>query len=283
METVTNRVHAFTTPRDRQWRRASRTRLMAAAIAVTAIGSVAGDLTPLTAMESAFADTSTTYSTPGTYTYVVPPGTAEIAFTVIGAAGQSPSGSGGAAGLVSGWLAVTPGSTLTIDVGGYGTGLYPGGSGGDGVGAGGDASDIRGYVIAGGGGGGSGGNAQSYGGDAGYPNGGQGGFDSAGGGGGTQVSPGTGGTDNCGTSCTGNNGNGGAGGAGAGNWGGGGGGGYFGGGGGGGYRGGGGGSSWISGNVIAPSFTTKPTTTTGWVTLVPNGIPGIGALPPVGG
>jgi len=57
---------------------------------------------------------STTFDTPGTYTYTVPPDATSIAFTVSGSQGGF---NGGAGGTVTGRLVVSPGQTFTVDVG----------------------------------------------------------------------------------------------------------------------------------------------------------------------
>lgn len=220
---------------------------------------------------------TTTFSTPGTYTYTVPLGTSSIAFTVSGSQGGRNGGNGG---TVTGSLAVSPGDTFLVDVGGYGTGYYPGGDtqncGGQCDGGG--ASDIRGVAI-GGGGGASGSQhnpSVSYtGGIGGYPAGTAGTGPQAGGGG-TQTAPGAGG----GAASSGSGGTGGTSAWGSTGstdyYGGGGGGGYF--GGGGGANGaGGGGSSWASGAVSLPQFCNGCRSGTGEVTITTVGsLPGQG-------
>ena len=211
---------------------------------------------------------STTFDTPGTYTYTVPPDATSIAFTVSGSQGGF---NGGAGGTVTGRLVVSPGQTFTVDVGDYGPGYYPGGDtrACSGQCDGGGASDIRGVVIAGGGG--AGGwqvspNAYYTGGIGGYPAG-TPGTGPEGGAGGTQTAPGAGGGSA-------SSGSGGAGGDSAASYnsyyGGGGGGGYFG-GGGGGNGAGGGGSSWASNAVWLPQYCNGCRVGTGVVTITTAG------------
>jgi glycine rich protein len=221
--------------------------------------------------------------TGGSQTFVVPSGVEGIAVSVEGASGSDPNG--GLGQVVRAILPVTPGESLTVNVGGRGQlgsnasggagGFNGGGAGGDGHpsgsgsdrGGGGGASDLRRgatkLIVAGGGGGGP------FGGNAGQdarghflPNfqscfqgsgGGRAGTASSGGAGGTAGafstpgSPGSAGQGGAGGSSTTNT-NCGAGSGGAG-----GGGGYFGGGGGGGGNngGGGGGSSFVASSATA--------------------------------
>lgn len=96
-------------------------------------------------------------------TFVVPPGVYSMNVTLNGAGGQDVTATsleGGPGGLVSGVLAVNPGDTLTMVVGGR-TGYGGGGAaGGTGAGSGGGRTAIRrggvDIVTAGGGGGGGG-------------------------------------------------------------------------------------------------------------------------------
>jgi hypothetical protein len=141
-------------------------------------------------------DTVCTFSTPGADTFTVPAGVTEASFDVFGAQGGSMEGFtvGGRGGRASAELAVTPGATLTVVVGGAGgsidaqeppgaggvNGGAPGGRGeGSGEGAGGGgASDLRiggtglshRVLVAGGGGG-----AANLGSDLGFAHGGGGG------------------------------------------------------------------------------------------------------------
>ncbi|MEY2449083.1 MAG: hypothetical protein QOH79_2559, partial [Acidimicrobiaceae bacterium] len=124
-----------------------------------------------------------TFSTPGTFDFVVPAGVTSITVDAFGAAGgQISSKEGGLGGRTTATIAVTPGETLQINVGGVGgdvvgkfnptpgvAGVNGGGSGGQGssgsggtgAGGGGGASDVRQggaslakrIVVAGGGGG----------------------------------------------------------------------------------------------------------------------------------
>lgn len=76
--------------------------------------------------------------------YVVPPGVTSIQVVVSGAQGDSPAGGGvgGLGGMVEATIAVTPGESLQIMVGGSGSsGGYNGGA--RGAGNGGGASDVR--------------------------------------------------------------------------------------------------------------------------------------------
>lgn len=112
----------------------------------------------------------------GTQTLVVPAGVSSATVYLSGAQGgagrsgagsiggspNSPGGSGGLGGRVRGTFAVTPGSTLTIGVGGQGSqAVNPGGLGQGTDGIGGGATDLRigATRIAVAGGGGGGGNA----------------------------------------------------------------------------------------------------------------------------
>jgi len=124
------------------------------------------------------------YTAPGTYDWVVPAGVTSAAFTVVGArGGNSASSSGGEGGSVVATLALTPGETLKITVGGAGadTPAITGGFNGGGLAGsqtcvippstkycngagGGGASDVRrggtamtNRVLVAGGGGGAGG------------------------------------------------------------------------------------------------------------------------------
>ncbi len=131
---------------------------------------------------SSIAQTSTTFSTPGgPYSYVVPAGVTRIAVDLVGANGGNPNSSvpygvGGKGGRIKGDLAVTPGQTLYVYVGGVGGNGNPcctygvaGGVNGGGrsefyyTGSGGGGTDIRTsasgtsytnrLIVAGGGGG----------------------------------------------------------------------------------------------------------------------------------
>jgi hypothetical protein len=216
--------------------------------------------------------------TGGEQTFMVPAGVSSVHVEAVGGRGGSGSGGGGAPAEVTGELAVTPGETLYVEVGGNGSeapGFNGGGNGGGaGAGGGGGASDIRTasrssglapdhrlLVAAGGGGGGGPGEGFAGGGGA---AGSEGGMDSetlcTGGAAGTQSAGGIGGFGTGAEGAKGELGLGGSGGTG-GTFGGGAGGGLYGGGGGGGCLsdaggGGGGGSSLVpkGGSVqVAPA------------------------------
>jgi len=143
-------------------------------VASTAAATVAAALVPLAAAAPASAAAggigTTTYDAPGTYTYTVPLGLGEVSVTAGGGAGQTPAnsnaGTGGPGAIVTGSLAVTPGSMITVTIGsagGFGPldggyGLSFGGNGGAGVSVATNPDDAAagGTVIAGGGGGGGG-------------------------------------------------------------------------------------------------------------------------------
>lgn len=234
---------------------------------------------------------TTTYTAPGgSFTYIVPAGVISISFDVAGAAGGAFTQPGGQGGRVQGTLAVTPGETLYIYVGGVG-GAYPtitggvssggedGGSGGssDGGSGGGAASDIRTSitggassvaslstrVVVGGGGGGADYDCstQHAGGAADYPSGGAGSGDC----GGTYAQGGTQTAGGAASSSGGTAGSFGVGGSGT-NYGGGGGGGWY--GGGGGYSGsGGGGSSYAGAGTSGVTYSSSPGTGGGYVSI----------------
>jgi hypothetical protein len=122
---------------------------------------------PLGGTTAAYADFSTTYNVPGTYSYVVPLSAVGFSFVVSGGVGGDADGTttalhGGAGGVVSGEILAAPGTAFTVDVGGQQAEsgyIWGGAQGGNAdcpyfcAGSGGGASDIRGVVIAGGGGG----------------------------------------------------------------------------------------------------------------------------------
>lgn len=128
--------------------------------------------------------TTDSFTTPGTHDWVVPAGVNSATFTVVGArGGNSASSDGGGGGLVTATLALTPGESLRITVGGAGadTPAVAGGFNGGGLagsqtcvippstrscrgGGGGGASDVRrggtaftDRILVAGGGGGAGG------------------------------------------------------------------------------------------------------------------------------
>ena len=190
-------------------------------------------------------------------TFVVPSGITSLTVSAFGAQGSSVptfvrgSARGGLGGSVTATLAVTPGETLGLNVGGLSPSSNPGaaafnggGPGGVAAAAGGGASDVRrgggalsNRVIVAGGGGGTSGFPTRAGGDGGGTTAasGEAEVQSGAGGGGTQIAGGAGGTVPGSIEPPGTAGALGMGGAGSG---------FFGGGGGGGYFGGGGGASW---------------------------------------
>jgi len=199
--------------------------------------------------------------------FIVPAGVTSLTVDAYGAqGGNALFATGGQGGRITATITVSPGETLTVNVGGQGqsvstnaTGGYNGGGDGGGTGAaggGGGASDVRRgatLLVVAGGGGGAGHNSNNGGAGGGTTggNGSSGTGDGGGGGGGTQVGGGSGGAGVWGGT-TGGNGSSALGGTGGNGGGGGGGGGYFGGGGGGGSLeshsgGGGGGSSFPAG------------------------------------
>ena len=160
---------------------------------------------------SGSSGTSQTFTTPGANSYVVPTGVTQLNVKAWGAGGGGggvgpngtpPAASGGGSGYSQGTISVTPGETLTINVGGGGGGAsgdtaYAGGGGG----GGGSSAITRSstpLIVAGGGGGGGGADVGN--GGAGGAGGGTSGVTgsttgaSGGGGGGTQSAYGAGGT-----------------------------------------------------------------------------------------
>ena len=243
------------------------------------------------------------FYTGGAQYAVVPAGITQATVTVAGAQGSG--GNGGYGGSVTATIPVTPGETLTINVGGIGGYNGSGASGGDGCGSpGGDGSDVRqgggalGNRVVVGGGGGGGGCDNGFGGGAGGSggqspfNGGNVGGAGGGGGGlaGSNLAGGLGGLGGPGAPGGSNGadgalGFGGSGGAGSpasctGLGGSGGGGGYYGGGGGGGGGqnagctggygggGGGGGSSWAEGTATGVTYNDGAQFGNGQVTIV---------------
>ena len=103
------------------------------------------------------APTFTSFSTAGSYSWVVPSGVTAVEITLRGASGggfgctSSGSANGGFGGIVSASLIVNPGATLSINVGGQGgtdTGVGGFNGGGKGSvggcsGSGGGGTDIR--------------------------------------------------------------------------------------------------------------------------------------------
>ena len=210
-------------------------------------------------------------------TFVVPSGITSLTVSAFGASGSNlfplfPGSRGGLGGSVTATLAVTPGETLGVNVGGISA--FPnaqaaafngGGPGGSGAAAGGGASDVRrgggalsNRVIVAGGGGGMSGSRPRVGGAGGGTTGasGESEVQSGAGGGGTRIAGGAGGTVPGSIAPPGTAGALGTGGAGSELFGGGGGGGYFGGGGGANFGanlggGGGGGSSFADPSATA--------------------------------
>jgi hypothetical protein len=134
---------------------------------------------------------SNSYSTAGTFNFVVPTGITSVNVKTWGAGGgggaagsSGNGGNGGGGGYINSTLTVTPGETLTITIGGGGGGGTSH-SGGNGGGGGGYSSISRSttklVIAAGGAGGGGGGGQNSF-----WENGGAGGA-----GGGTSGSDGT--------------------------------------------------------------------------------------------
>ncbi len=120
---------------------------------------------------TARADT-TTFSTPGTYSWTVPAGVTTITFEVAGGGGGGGRGTatGGHGAIVSSTLSVAPGQVLSLVVGGGGG--HGGGGGGGGASS---LDDSAGALVVAGGGGGGGGQGQTSGtgagGDGGTPSG----------------------------------------------------------------------------------------------------------------
>jgi|HubBroStandDraft_2_1064218.scaffolds.fasta_scaffold09176_5 hypothetical protein len=131
-------------------------------IALTAMGSPASAITP--APVCGATTCSVTFSTAGTgQTWVVPAGVTSESITLYGAIGGSTNiVLGGDGAKVSGTLALSPGTSVTVDVGGAGTdGASPGinGGGASELGTGGGGSDVKVAgvdLLAAGGGGGAG-------------------------------------------------------------------------------------------------------------------------------
>jgi hypothetical protein len=104
------------------------------------------------------------YTTPGSYTWTVPNGVTSIQIVATGGGGGASfpgtgdGGNGGNGGIVTGTLAVTPGDTLSLYVGGGGAGTNQGGGAGGGGGSTNVNAGTSNQIIAGGGGGGGGGN-----------------------------------------------------------------------------------------------------------------------------
>ena len=171
------------------------------------------DLTTEVEAAEVSSDTEALYDVAGSYTFTVPNGVTQVSAVCIGGGGGSASclgnggssgGGGGGGGLAYGTFAVTPGETLSIEVGAGGAGAGPGYgvAGSDG----GDSRIRRGATVLLGGGGGARGLAD------GVSNGGTGTFAAGGNPGGTELDGG--GSGGSGGASRSNNGGGGGGGAG---------------------------------------------------------------------
>ena len=244
--------------------------------AIGAAGVIGAVTTPAGAAAPSGPQVFTLGATNGAQYFQVPPGVTSVTFDLYGAQGSGGTGGGGGGtgGEATATLAVTPGQSYQVNVGGQGGwngGAGGGSASGAGGGAGGGATDIRlggtglgNRLLVAGGGGGGGGGSGSYGGGSGGGAAGNDGGGSAytpkGGGGGTSTAGGGGGGSACYSSC----GGGGGGGSGTGGGGdsqgygggGGGGGGYFGGGGGGGTQFGGGSAGGGGGSGYGPGGAT---------------------------
>ena len=257
---------------------------LVAAMAALLIASSASPVHAAGSCTTTAGTTTCTFAYTGAaQSWTVPTGVTQATFDVFGAQGGSePTGKpGGLGGEATATIAVNPGDTLQVNVGGAGMNSNPtqsggggfngGGSGGSGSpsgGGGGGASDVRSgafglgdRIIVAGGGGGAGG-IGGAGGVGGGLSGGAGGDHtsvygtSGGGGGGTSSAGGSGGAGSSGNGSAGGSGFGGFGGRGDGfdgGAGGGGGGGYYGGGGGGGGTAGPGGGGGGGGSGFGPS------------------------------
>ena len=118
-------------------------------------GTVGASNVTVAVMCSSAAPGSTVFSSPGTFTFTVPPGVTSISAVAIGAGGvggQGPSAGGGGSLAYENNIAVTPGQQFTVVVGQGGawyqmsTDIYAGG-----------ASSFADMVAGGGGGGDNGG------------------------------------------------------------------------------------------------------------------------------
>lgn len=124
--------------------------------------------------------TVTTYTTPGTTSWVAPTGITSVSYLVVagGAGGGSGygGGGGGAGGVLTGTLSVTPGASYTVTVGSGGAGASGAlNSGYGGLGGAGGNSVFSTFTAIGGGGGNYGGGASGGSGGGGGGNGGAGG------------------------------------------------------------------------------------------------------------
>lgn len=128
------------------------------AAAVTCSALLGASLTLVGATPS-FATSTQTYDEPGTYQFEVPAAVTELTVDALGAGGSNSSHSGSTGGdgcqVSAASITVTPGQSVTVVVGGAGTGssaYYGSGGGSSNV----NAGDVGNQVIAGGGGGGQG-------------------------------------------------------------------------------------------------------------------------------
>lgn len=203
--------------------RATNDRVAARSAYMISIGALCAFLAVLLAgVATADANTQTFNYTGSEQTFTVPANVTSVEVMAIGGHGGSAAASGGAAAEARGTLAVTPGETLYVEVGGSGQNGNPNGGGLAGGGfnggapggaGGGGASDIRTspgvdglspddrLIVAGGGGGsGQSGECQGGAGGAAEQAGEKGdGCGNEGGGGGSQKAGGTGGSGGCGT------------------------------------------------------------------------------------
>jgi hypothetical protein len=136
-------------------------------IVVCAVAKLAGP-----DARAAEAPVTVSFTEVGAHTFMVPAGVTSIHVVAVGAPGAAgEEAPGGAGGVATADVAVTPGQTLGVYVGGPGQstagGFNGGGGGAERTGGGGGASDVRSgadlgsrQVIAGGGGGGGGDRAQ---------------------------------------------------------------------------------------------------------------------------
>lgn len=145
--------------------RVGRARHLWIAVAGIALATIAANLSPVPSTSALLEPVveERSFSTPGTYSYVVPPGVHRLAVDAVGASGHVGVGlighdGGGLGARVEAVLPVTPGEILTVIVGGgNGYGGGPGNGEGDSSGGGGGASSVKRsatrLVVAGGGGG----------------------------------------------------------------------------------------------------------------------------------
>ena len=293
-------------------RRIARSRVAGALVAVGAAGVLAafalGDAS--SALASLCQTGAYTFIATGSeQCYTVPAGTSWLYVSAVGQPGSGSLGTGGGGGngaVVAGYVPVSGGQTLYVEVG---DGTFGGGAATDGYGgAGGGASDVRTcslsacaigaapgpsdtrLVVAGGGGGGGWGAGGGGGGSGGVDAlgdggaGGSGAENGGGGGGGSPYGPGAGGSGSTQAGAPGSFGSGGMGGADDLATGGGGGGGYYGGGGGGASneQGGGGAGSSFAARFVADATVATDTTGVPEVSITPVSGPQYGPTGPAG-